>query len=87
MFQGNHVRDESADHAIFAELGSSPASMEAGKIIDVFEVNLVIPNNKRMHAKHTPKLCLKGLLHGSGSLETDGQNPGPTTMILFSGFA
>ena len=36
MFQGNQVRDENADHAIFAELGSSPASMEAGKIIDVF---------------------------------------------------
>ena len=36
VFQGNQVRDENADHAIFAELGSSPASMEAGKIIDVF---------------------------------------------------
>ena len=36
VFQGNQVRDENADHAIFAELGSSPARMEAGKIIDVF---------------------------------------------------
>ncbi|OLP98785.1 hypothetical protein AK812_SmicGene18734 [Symbiodinium microadriaticum] len=31
VFQGNQVRDENADHA-----SSSPASMEAGKIIDVF---------------------------------------------------
>ena len=36
MFPGNKVSDENDDHAIFAELGSSPASMEAAKIIDVF---------------------------------------------------
>ena len=36
VFQGNKVSDENDDHAIFAELGSSPASMEAAKIIDVF---------------------------------------------------
>ena len=37
VFQGNKVSDENDDLAIFAELGSSPASMEAAKIIDVFE--------------------------------------------------
>ena len=37
MFHGNKVSDENDDHAIFAELGSSPASMKAAKIIiDVF---------------------------------------------------
>ena len=36
VFQGNRVSDENNDHAIFAELGSSPASMEAAKIIDVY---------------------------------------------------
>ena len=36
VFQGNRVSDEHNDHAIFAELGSSPASMEAAKVIDVF---------------------------------------------------
>ena len=36
VFQGNKVLDENSDHALFAELGSSPASMEAGKIIDVY---------------------------------------------------
>ena len=36
VFQGNRVSDEHIDHAIFSELGSSPASMEAAKVIDVF---------------------------------------------------
>ena len=36
VFQGNKVSDENNDHAIFAELGSSPASMEAARIIDVY---------------------------------------------------
>ena len=36
VFQGNEVSDENNDHAIFAELRSSPASMEAAKIIDVY---------------------------------------------------
>ena len=36
VFHCNKVSDESDDHAFFAELGSSPASMEAAKIIDVF---------------------------------------------------
>ena len=36
VFQGNKVVDENSDHALFAEMSSSPASMEAGKILDVF---------------------------------------------------
>ena len=36
MFQGNNVRDQDSDHALFAELGSSPASMEAAKLLDAF---------------------------------------------------
>ena len=36
VFQGNNVRDENSDHALFAEMGSSPASMEAAKILDAF---------------------------------------------------
>ena len=30
VFQGNNVKDENADVALFSELGSSPATMEAG---------------------------------------------------------
>ena len=36
VFQGNRFSDENDHHAIFSELGSSLASMEAGKIEDVF---------------------------------------------------
>ena len=36
VFQGNDVRDENSDHAIFNELGSSPASREAAKLLDAF---------------------------------------------------
>ena len=36
VFQGNNVRDENSDVALFAELGSSPATMEAGKVVDAF---------------------------------------------------
>ena len=36
VFQGNNMRDENSDHALFNELGSSPASMEAAKLLDAF---------------------------------------------------
>ena len=36
VFQGNNVRDENSDHALFNGLGSSPASMEAAKLLDAF---------------------------------------------------
>ena len=34
VFQGNQVRDQNWDYAIFQDLGSSPASMEASKTAD-----------------------------------------------------
>ena len=36
VFQGNQVLDERWDVALFQELGSSPATMEAGKACDAF---------------------------------------------------
>ena len=36
VFQGDQVKDENWDSAIFAELGSSPASMQAGKAVDAY---------------------------------------------------
>ena len=36
VFQGNNVKDENSDVALFSELGSSPATMEAGKAIDAY---------------------------------------------------
>ena len=43
VFQGNNVKDEAADVALFAELGSSPANMEAGKALDAYGA---MPGNK-----------------------------------------
>ena len=34
VFRGNNVKDQNYDQAIFAELGSAPATMEAGKAAD-----------------------------------------------------
>ena len=36
VFQGNHVQDENPSAALFSELGSSPATMEAGKVLDAY---------------------------------------------------
>ena len=36
VFQGNNVFDENSDYALFAEMSSSPASMEGAKILDAF---------------------------------------------------
>ena len=43
VFQGNNVKDEASETALFAELGSSPANMEAGKSIDCYGC---MPGNK-----------------------------------------
>ena len=36
VFQGSNVKDEATDPALFAELGSSPANMEACKALDAY---------------------------------------------------
>ena len=36
VFQGNNVRDENAEYAIFSELSSAPASMQAAKHLDAY---------------------------------------------------
>ena len=35
-FQGNNVRDENSDTTLFSQLGSSPATMKAGKALDAY---------------------------------------------------
>ena len=56
-FQGNNVRDENADVALFSELGSSPATMEAGKAVDAYgsQPGFVNQQNDGVQA-HTPAL-------------------------------
>ena len=36
VFQRNNVQDENSSAALFSELGSSPATMEAGKVLDAY---------------------------------------------------
>ena len=36
VFQGNNVKDQNYDHAIFQELGSNPASLTASKLADAY---------------------------------------------------
>lgn len=36
VFQGNNVNDKNSDVALFSELGSSPATMEASKAVDAY---------------------------------------------------
>ena len=36
VFQGNEVKDENSRYAIFSELSSSPATLEASKNIDAY---------------------------------------------------
>ena len=36
VFQGNNVNDKSSEVVLFSELGSSPATMEAGKVLDAY---------------------------------------------------
>ena len=36
VFQGNEVKDENAHYAIFSELSSSPATLEASKSVDTY---------------------------------------------------
>ena len=60
VFQGNKVLDENADHALFAEMSSSVASMEAGKILDVFGsqpgyvIQRLMPNQTGIHPGPVP---------------------------------
>jgi len=48
VFQGNQVRDEDGLMATFQDLGSSPASMSAGKMIDVVALQEATPAGWQM---------------------------------------
>jgi len=56
VFQGNNVRDENSDHALFNELGSSPASMEVAKLLDAFGSHPISRSSKLMQSKPTSPL-------------------------------
>eukprot|EP00971_Amphidinium_carterae_P178655 3544084-Amphidinium_carterae.1 len=47
VFQGNNVKDQDGNWAIFRELGAAPASMEAGKFVDFIGL---LPGNVMMQS-------------------------------------
>ena len=67
------MRDENSDHALFNELGSSPASMEAAKLLDAFGSQPFFSrNSKQTQSKPTYKPSSQGCPHGYHCLETGG---------------
>ena len=36
VFQGNKVKNQNWENAVFSDLGSSPSSMEAGRLVDSY---------------------------------------------------
>ena len=74
VFQGNRVSDEHNDHAIFSELGSSPASMEAAKVIDVFGSQPGYPKQqadaKQAYTQALFKRVETCLTHAAGGLRS-----------------
>ena len=36
VFQGNNVKNQNWENAVFSDLGSSPSSMEAGRLVDAY---------------------------------------------------
>ena len=79
VFQGNRVSDERNDHAIFSELGSSPASMEAPPPLKSLMFSVVSPgtqSSRLTRSRLTHKHCSKALKRGSDSHATGGLRSG-----------
>ena len=61
VFQGNNVRDENADVALFSELGSSPATMEAGKAVDAYGAQPGFVNQQNDGVQAYTQALMKGV--------------------------
>ena len=75
-FREKNVRDQDSDHASFAELASSPASMEAAKLLDAFGSQ---PGFSKAQADAI-QACIQALFAGMPTWihfqETGGQSTG-----------
>eukprot|EP00971_Amphidinium_carterae_P052694 1037454-Amphidinium_carterae.1 len=54
VFQGNNLKDQDGNWAIFRELGASPASMEASKFVDFIGM---LPGNTIMQSVPRWSMC------------------------------
>ena len=77
VFQENNVRDENSDVALFSELGSSPATMEALlRPLTHTGPSLVTEPSKTTGSRPTPRLSCRVSKHGSNYFLTGGQRNG-----------
>ena len=77
VFQGNNVKDEASETALFAELGSSPANMEAGKSIDCYGC---MPGNK-VSQSDGKQAYTQALMKGVKTVVRIPRNRGPKEWI------
>ena len=73
------------DRAIFSELGSSPSSMEAAKVIDVFGSQPGYSKQQADAKQAYTQALFKGVETGSDSRATGGPRNGRVTQIGLSG--
>ena len=76
MFQGNNVKDEHGNWAIFADLGSSPASMEAARAADAYGLFPGHAIQQSDAEQAYTQAWLRGIPLGFASRETSGLRPG-----------
>ena len=78
VFQGNDVKDENYDYALFAELGSSPATMQAGKFADAIGLLSFLATRCKFQMPRQPilKPSSKAPTHGSIFPRNNGQTGG-----------
>ena len=81
VFQGNNVRDEDGMQALFAELGSSPTSMEAAKLLDAFGSQPASLNSRPTPSRRTCSVSSKASQHGCHCRVTVGQSIGNRSTI------
>ena len=74
VFQGNNVRDQYGDWALFEELSSAPATIDAGKA--VMDASLVMTANRPMEHLHIRRLYLEAGKPGSDYLANVGRKAG-----------
>ena len=82
VFQGNNVKDENAEQALFAELGSAPSTMEAAKPSMRMELCLVTAPNNPMGDRHIRRHYTRESRHGYASQSIAGRKVGPQSIAI-----
>ena len=84
MLQGNNVKVENAKHALFAELGPAPSTMEAATGIDAYGA---MPGNCTQQSdgrQAYTQALYKGINHGRAFLSIAGQKPASGRSAILS---